>query len=58
VAQTALAPPQTTKIRKSYFQIMHNQDNEPPAATLTLLFILISVIGTVIYTISHIISCL
>lgn len=37
---------------------MHNQDNEPPAATLALLFILISVIGTVIYTISHIISCL
>lgn len=37
---------------------MHNQDNEPPAATLTLLFILIAVIGTVIYTISHIISYL
>lgn len=37
---------------------MHNQDNEPPAATLTLLFILIAVIGTVICTISHIIDSL
>jgi hypothetical protein len=34
---------------------MH-QDNEPPIATLALFFILIAAIGTVIYTISHIID--